>query len=127
MNIRKIAGHPLMQLFSFCIVLVGSAYFGGPYIWFLYHAVQELYTYAIFGCLAVIITLISALMRGYGRIVTQFIGACLMAVSLLMFFFSSEHFMNMYVYRQVWPLLTLVLFIAVMVYVGILFFKHPKP
>lgn len=106
-----------MQLASFCIILVGSAYFGGPYIWFLYHAVQELYSYAVFGWMAIVITLASVFMRGYGRTVMQFIGACLMVVSLLVFFFSSEGFMNMYVYRQLLPLLTLALFVAVIVFV----------
>jgi len=106
-----------MQLASFCIILVGSAYFGGPYIWFLYHAVQELYSYAVFGWMAIVCTAVGLFLRGYGRVVMQFVGACLMVVSLLVFFFSSGNFMNMYVYRQMLPLLTLALFVAVIVFV----------
>lgn len=126
MVLSKILSHPLMQLFSFCFILVGSAYFGGPYIWFLYHAAQEIGSYAVFGCMAVVITLVSVFMSGYGRAVMQFIGACLMTLSLLVFFFSSENFMNMYVYRQVLPLLTLALFVGVMVFVVRKFVKEKK-
>jgi len=115
--ITKIFSHPLLQLLSFSIILVGSAYFGGPYIWFVYHAVQKVYAYAVIGCMGLAVTLAALFFRGRGEAVLQFIGACLMAVSLLVFFFSSEHFMNMYVYRQVLPLLTLALFVAVMVFV----------
>jgi hypothetical protein len=113
----KILGHPAMQLFSFCIILVGSAYFGGPYIFFLFHAVQEGYLYAIIGCAAIAITLASVFLRGKSSERLQFTGVALMVLSLLVFFFSSEHFMNMYVYRQIVPLLTLVLFITVAVVV----------
>ena len=102
-----------MQLFSFCIILVGSAYFGGPYIWFLFHAVQEAYLYAIIGWMGVVITFVGVFMRGRGMAVMQFIGLVLMLLSLLVFFFSAENFMNIYVYRQVVPLLTLVLFAVV--------------
>lgn len=67
MVVQKILSHPLMQLFSFCIILVGSAYFGGPYIWFLYHAVQEVYAYAVFGWLALAITVASIFFLGRGQ------------------------------------------------------------
>lgn len=123
MVLSKILSHPLMQLFSFCVILVGSAYFGGPYIWFLYHAVQEVYAYAVFGCLALAITVAAIFFRGRGQAVLQFIGACVMVLSLLIFFFSSAHFMNMYVYRQVLPLLTLGVFVAVIVFVVQKFIK----
>lgn len=113
MTIVKILGHPVMQLFSFCIILVGSAYFGGPFIFFLFNAVQEAYVYAIIGWMGLTATLASLFLRGRGMLVMQFIGIVLMVASLLVFFFSAQHFMNMYVYRQVVPLLTLGLFVAV--------------
>ncbi len=110
MMLLKISGHPLMQLFSFCILLVGSAYFGGPYIFFLYHAVQELLAYAIFGWMAIVLTVCALFFTGRGEAVLQFIGVVLMVVSLLVFIFSAEHMMNIYVWRQLIPLLTLALF-----------------
>lgn len=117
MIIKNILEHPLTQLLSFSILLVGSAYFGGPFIWFIYHAVQEMLLYAIIGSTALVITFVSIFIGGNKRVLIQFIGACLMVLSLLIFFFSSEHFMNMYVYRQVLPVLTLLLFITVVVIV----------
>ena len=99
-----------MQLFSFCILLVGSAYFGGPYVFFLWHAVQELYAYAIFGWMAIVIIICALFFNGRGEAVLQFIGLVLMMVSLLVFIFSAEHAMNIYVWRQLMPLLTLALF-----------------
>ena len=115
--LTKILSHPVAQLFSFCILLVGSAYFGGPYIYFLWHAVQEFLAYAIFGWMGIIITICALFFQGRSNAVLQFIGGCVMVVSLLVFFFSAEHFMNMYVFRQILPLITLGLFVAVMVFV----------
>lgn len=117
MIIKNILEHPLTQLLSFSIVLVGSAYFGGPFIWFIYHAVQEMLLYAIVGSIALVITFASVFIGGTKRVLIQFIGACLMVLSLLIFFFSSQHFMNMYVYRQALPVLTLLLFMTVIVFV----------
>lgn len=90
--------HPFMQLFSFCIVLVGSAYFGGLLYVFISRCAGSIYVCA--NLLYRVGYNNRVFMRGYGRTVMQFIGACLMVVSLFVFFFSSEHFMNMYVYRH---------------------------
>jgi hypothetical protein len=108
--ILKILGHPLMQLFSFCVLLVGSPYFGGPYVFFLYHGVQEVLAYAIFGWMGIALTLCAFFFSGRGMAVLQFIGLCVMVVSLVVFVFSGEHFMNIWVWRQLVPVLTLVLF-----------------
>jgi len=106
----KIFSHPLMQIFSFCILLVGSPYFGGPYVFFLYHAVQELLLYAVLGWMAIVMAVCAVFFSGRGEAVLQFIALVLMVVSLLVFIFSAEHFMNIYVWRQPVPLLTLGLF-----------------
>ena len=123
MTTLRILGHPLAQLFSFCIILVGSAYFGGPYIYFLWHAVQEFLAYAIFGWMGIIITICALFFTGRGAAVLQFTGAAVMVVSLLVFLFSAERFMNIYTFRQLVPLLTLGLFVAVMVFVVKKFIK----
>ena len=117
MILSKIFSHPLMQLLSFLIILVGSAYFGGPYGFFLYHAMQLGYIYAIIGCIAVVITLASVFMRGKAMDLMQFIGSILMVLSLLVFFFSSQHFINMHAFREIIPFLTLLLFVTVTVLV----------
>jgi hypothetical protein len=105
--ILKIFAHPLMQLFSFCILLVGSASFGGPYVFFLYHGVQEALAYSIFGWMAIVIVICALFFTGRGEAVLQFIAVVLMFVSLVIFVFSAEHFMNIYVWRQLVPMLTL--------------------
>lgn len=124
MTAIKIFGHPLMQLISFCIILVGSASFGGPYMYFLYHAIQEILAYAIFGWMGIVVTLCALFFIGRGAAVLQFIGLVLMVVSLLVFAFSSEHFMNIYTFRQLVPVLTLGLFVAVSVFVVRKFIKN---
>jgi hypothetical protein len=108
--ILKILAHPLTQLFSFCIVLVGSTSFGGPYVYFLYHGVQELLAYAIFGWMGIALTLSALMAGGWGMAVLQFIGLCVMVVSLVVFVLSGEHFMNIWLWRQIVPLSTLGLF-----------------
>jgi len=112
-----------MQLFSFCIHPCGSAYFGGALYLFFIHAVQELYAYAVIGWMAVVLTLCALFFSGRGEagITIYWVGAdvCLPVV----FIFSAEHFMNIYVWRQGVPLLTLGLFVAVMVFVVKKFIK----
>lgn len=123
MMILKIFSHPLMQLFAFCILLVGSPYYGGPYIFFLYHAVQEILAYAVLGWMAIVMSACAVFFSGRGVAVLQFIAAVLMFVSLVVFIFSSERFMNIYVWRQLVPILTLLLFVGVMILVVRKFIK----
>jgi len=113
MTLSKIFSHPLTHLFSFCIILVGSAQFGGPYVFFLWHAVRELHAYAIPGWMAITLTICALFFSGRREAVLQFIAAALMVVSLAAFVFSAERFMNIYVWRQFVPILTLILFVGV--------------
>ncbi|HWB27698.1 MAG TPA: hypothetical protein VG738_19620 [Chitinophagaceae bacterium] len=119
----KILSYPLLQLFAFCILLVGSPYFGGPYIFFLYHGVQEILAYAVIGWMAAAMAVCAVFFSGRGAAVLQFISAILMFVSLVVFIFSSGHFMNIYVWRQFVPILTLLLFLGVMILVVRKFIK----
>ena len=125
MKLTQLLSHPIIQVISFCIIIVGSPNFGGPYGFFLYHAVQEGYIYAIIGIAGIVITL-TGLISKENAITIQFIGATLMVISLLVFFFSSEHFMNMYAFKDVLPLLTLFLFIAIAALIIIKFLKRYK-
>jgi hypothetical protein len=125
MKLMQLLSHPVIQIISFCIIIVGSANFGGPYGFFLYHAVQEGYVYAIIGIAGIVIT-IASIIGKENAITIQFIGAALMVISLLVFFFSSEHFMNMYAFTDVLPLLTLFLFIAITALIVIKFLRRYK-
>ncbi|MBN8837164.1 MAG: hypothetical protein J0I09_07895 [Sphingobacteriia bacterium] len=115
MKIIQWLSHPLMQIISFCFLLVGSPYFGGPFIFFLYHAFFEAYAYALIGMVAIVVTLVSLFIPAKGYL--QLTGLILMVASLLVFFFSSQHFMNASVFREGAPLLTLVLFVMISIFV----------
>jgi len=123
MKIIQILSGPAVQILSFCIILVGSPEFGGPYGFFLYHALLEAYVFAVIGVAGIIITALSFINNGKKVIVIQFIGALTMIASLLVFFFSSDHFMNMYAFTQIIPLLTLFLFIAIVALITRRFFR----
>lgn len=125
MKLIQIFSSPVVQIITFCIILVGSAEFGGPYGFFLYRAVQEGYLYAIAGIIGILITALSFSNNSRNSVI-QFSGLVLMVLSLLIFFFSSEDFMNMYVFKQVLPLVTLLLFIMVVVAVTSKFLKAYK-
>lgn len=123
MKLLQFLSNPLVQVFSFCIILVGSANFGGPYGLFLYHAGMEWHIYAVIGIISVVVTLISFFLQDRKRYMVQFGGAILMVISLLVFFFGSDNFMNMYAFRDAIPLLTLFLFIVIIILVSRRFFK----
>lgn len=107
----KILSHPLAQCLSFCFILTGSPYFGGPYVYFLYHAVQEKLLYAVTGWAGITCTLLS-LLPGLRRQL-QLAGLGLMAGSLLLLAFSSQGFMAIYAWTDLVPALSLLLFISI--------------
>ncbi len=112
MKIMQFFSDPLIQVISFSVILVGSPYFGGPYIFFLYHAISESLFFAILGMLAIPVTLASKFMHAKGY--TQLVGLILMIGSLIVFFVSGG-FRNAYAFRDTIPLLTLLIFVVVAV------------
>jgi hypothetical protein len=101
---------------------VGSAYFGGPYIYFLFRAAQEGYIYGIIGALAIIVTIVAIF---YSNRYVQIAGLALMVLSLLVFFASGK-LSNAYTFRQIVPFLTLALFIGVSIAISLKFARHLK-
>jgi hypothetical protein len=116
MKFSQFLSHPLLQVISFCIILVGSPYFGGPYGFFIYRALLEGYTFAIIGITAILLTLLSIFfpLRGY----IQLVGLLLMIISLGVFFLSSQNFMNASTLKELIPLLSFLFFITVVVFVS---------
>lgn len=110
----KILSHPLAQCLSFCLILTGSPYFGGPYIYFLYHAVQEGLPYALTGWAGIMCTLAALPFPRIGRWL-QFAGLGLMILSLVLLAFGSQHFMAIYAWLELLPALTVLLFTVVAV------------
>lgn len=115
MKIISLLSHSIAQVVSFSILLVGSPYFGGPYIFFLYHAFPEGYTFAITGIIGIVVTLISLFIKAGGYM--QLLGAILMTVSLVIFFFSPRGTINASTFYDVVPIITLVLLATVLVMV----------
>jgi hypothetical protein len=122
MKLENIFAHPLLQLVSFSILLVGSAYFGGPYIYFLFHAAQEGYIYGIIGALAIIVTIVAIF---YSNRYVQVAGLALMVLSLMVFFIGGK-LSNAYTFHQIVPFLTLALFIGVSVAISLKFVRYLK-
>lgn len=116
MKFMQVLSHPLLQVISFSIILVGSPYFGGPYIFFIYRALLEGYTFAIIGIIAILVTLLSLFLPAKGYI--QLGGLSLMIASLVVFFLSSKNFMNASTLRELIPLLTFLFFVVVVVFVS---------
>lgn len=116
MKFMQVLSNPLLQVISFSIILVGSPYFGGPYIFFIYRALLEGYTFAIIGIIAILVTLVSLFLPAKGYI--QLAGLALMIASLAVFFLSSQNFTNASTLRELIPLLTFLLFVVVVVLVS---------
>lgn len=121
-KLERIFSHPLLQLVSFSILIVGSAYFGGPYIYFLFHAIQEGYLYAIVGVLAFVTTLIAIF---YSNKYVQITGLGLMLLSLAIFFIGGK-LANTYAFHDIIPFITLALFVAVSATISVKFFRTAK-
>ncbi len=119
---KKLFSHPLMQTLSFCILLVGSSYFGGPYGYFVLFGFLDLQFFAIMGMIGIVVTLISMMVRS--RVYMQAAGLLLMLLSLAVFFFSSRGVQSASTMTQVLPLITLALFVSVTVCVGVRVLKQ---
>jgi len=112
MKWSNIFTHPITQIFSFCIILISGSYFGGPYIFFLYHAAQEGIAFAIIGLLGIILCLASMLVYKSGL---QFAGTLIMLLSLVIFFWSPRWHNSSGTFNEPLPLATILLFIIISV------------
>ncbi|MES2331162.1 MAG: hypothetical protein V4539_16275 [Bacteroidota bacterium] len=104
--------HPLMQLFSFSIIMVGSSNFGGPFIYFVFFATAQGYGYAVTGMLGIALTIVSTVMRANRSLNVQLSGLGLMCLSFGWFVIGNRARAGM---RDVLPFLTILLFVGVCV------------
>jgi hypothetical protein len=116
MKIITLLSHPVSQVISFCIILVGSPYFGGPYGYFIYNALFQKYWFAEVGAVGILLTLASLLISAQFHSLAQLIGLLFMILSLSIFFLSSKG-QNAYSFYQWLPVLTLLLFLIIAVLV----------
>ena len=107
--------HPLAQLITFSMLLVGSPDFGGPYIFFVWHAFFAGQPFGIIGIFAIFITLVSLFPFPF-RAWMQLGGWLLMMLSLTIFLISG-HGKNMAAWHQAVPLFTLIAFALISILV----------
>ena len=112
MKWRNIFTHPITQVFSFCIILISGSYFGGPYIFFLYHAAQEGIAFAITGLLGITLCLASLVIY---KSTLQLAGTLMMVLSLVIFFWSPRWHNSSGTFSEPVPLATILLFVIITV------------
>jgi hypothetical protein len=112
MKWSNIITHPITQVFSFCIILISGSYFGGPYIFFLYHAAQEGIAFAITGLLGITLCLASLVIY---KSTLQLAGTLMMVLSLVIFFWSPRWHNSSGTFSEPVPLATILLFVIITV------------
>ncbi|MES2329260.1 MAG: hypothetical protein V4539_06620 [Bacteroidota bacterium] len=106
----KVFSHPILQLISFSIIMIGGEIFASPYLWYVRYGSADGQAFGITGVVAMITTLISIVVK---RFRVQLWGLILMWVSLIVFFCQSHNKAGLFEF----PIteVTLSLFIAVSV------------
>ena len=112
MKWSNIFTHPITQIFSFCIILISGSYFGGPYIFFLYHAAQEGIAFAITGLLGITLCLASLVIY---KSALQLAGTLMMVLSLVIFFWSPIWHNSSGTFSEPLPLATVMVFLIISV------------
>lgn len=110
MTFLKFFSHPLMQLFSFCIILVGNANFSGPFGYFVFFATSQGYGYALTGMIGVFATIISVFLKNKSAINVQLTGLIFMCSSFIWFVAGNTSRSEM---RDTLPFISLLLFVGV--------------
>ena len=113
----RLLSYPLVQVLSFCIILVGSPYFGGPYLFFVLGSFAEGYAFGIMGIIGIAIAVISLFIPARGYMQTS--SVLVMLCSLAFFFFSSTWENATITLFNLPAILTLFLFIVVSIAVFI--------
>lgn len=114
----KAFSHPVLQLISFSIIMIGGEIFALPYLWYVRYGSADGQIFALTGLVAIVITLGSIVIK---RFRLQLWGLILMWVSLIIFLCQSCDKAGL----SEFPIteITLFLFIAVSVSVVL---KHIK-
>jgi hypothetical protein len=106
-NIREIFTNPIVLIISFSIILIGSPYFGGPYLFFLIGSLSEGLAYGIIGITGILVALSTLFLK---NMKVRFLSNCLMILSLLIYFTGAPFDNFRVTFFDIIPLLTIVLF-----------------
>ena len=110
----NILTQPIVQIIVFCWILVGSAYFGGFYLYFLIGGISGGEFYAITGCLGI---LLLAIQQFYPKKILQAFGSACLIGSLLLFYFGQINGPRHISFTEILPLLSLLSFCVIQVLV----------
>lgn len=110
----KILTQPIVQIIVFSWILVGSAYFGGFYLYFLVGGISRGEGYAITGCLGIAVL---SVQQFYAKKLLQAIGSACLIGSLFNFYFGQVNGPKHISFTEILPLLSLISFCVIQVLV----------
>lgn len=116
---KKLITHPLMQLFSFSIILIGSPSFAGPYLLFVFGAGLTGIAFGWVGILAILLTATSLYQPI--RKLLQPLGLLTMWISLGIYYKQAPEENIQETTAHILPMLTVIWFILISV---MILFKH---
>lgn len=109
-NLFSFLTHPIIQILSFSWILVGSPYFGGPYLFFVVGAATQ---FEWFGVLGVAGVFLLAFCLFFNRRLLQLAGSICCIFSIALFFFNSSYDNALVTIEDWLALLTLILFVLI--------------
>lgn len=110
----RVLTHPIIQLISFSWILVGSAHFGGPYLFFVVGGITDAELYAIVGVAGIVLL---GMLVFYSKPIFQLLATICCNASLLLFFVGSTNDHSHASFSETLPLITLIIFCLIQILV----------
>ncbi|HCL06437.1 MAG TPA: hypothetical protein DHW64_10960 [Chitinophagaceae bacterium] len=109
-NLFSLLTHPIIQILSFNWILVGSPYFGGPYLFFVVGAATQFEWFAVLGVAGVFLLAVCVFLKNW---LLQIAGSICCLSSIAIFFFNSSYENALITLGDWLALLTLVFFVLI--------------
>ncbi len=113
-SLLRILTHPIIQLISFSWILVGSAHFGGPFLFFVVGGITDAQLYAIVGVSGIVLL---GMLVFYSKPIFQLLATICCIASLLLFFMGSSNSKAHISFSETLPLITLIIFCLIQILV----------
>ena len=111
---KTVLAHPILQLAMFLLIVIGGQVFAAPYVWILRYAVVTSEFFAVLGIAAIVIVLVSLLLK---RNALQLFGLAAMWISLVSFYAQTKPEAREYMFGNPLTVITLILFISVSIFI----------
>ncbi len=111
---KTVFAHPIMQLAIFLLIVIGGQVFAAPYGWIIRYAVVSGEFFAVAGITAIVIVLASLFVM---RLALQLSGLAVMWISLVAFYEQTKPEAREYMFGNPLTIITLILFVAVSVFI----------